>query len=169
MKKITLIAAPLILVMIIFAASKLPITQEQRLNIQCKDFGNSIVTANEDLFDGSSAISFFYSKRLDTCVKQEVDELGNEYFLCDIKRNYVKQELADTSICGQIFYCDQYGVDNLILEKAEEFGGKLFHLNFSEFLDNGEGGKPRAIETPEEPYSREKCEVLFDKKLDEIK
>lgn len=168
MTRTILIAGTVIALAAFLIVAKVPLTQAQRLNAQCKDFGNAVIAENKDLFDGNSAISFFYSKRLDTCVKQEIDELGNEYGLCDIKRNYIKQELGDISICGGIFYCDKDGVDNVILAKAEANNGNLFHLSYSEFLDNGEGGEPRTLKTPESPYSREQCQLLFNQKLTEI-
>jgi len=168
MAKTIWIAGSVIILVAFLVMAKVPLTQAQRLNAQCKDFGNAVITENKHLFDDSSVISFFYSERLDTCVKQEVDELGNEYSLCDIKRNYIKQELGDISICGGIFYCDKDGVDNVILAKAEANNGILFHLSYSEFLDNGEGGEPRTLSTPEKPYSRERCQTLFNHKIKEI-
>lgn len=145
-------------------------TTSQRLSAQCQDFGKSVIEQHKDLFDNpNSKISFFYSKRLDTCVEKEIDELGNEWFLCDIRRNYIKQDFGDPSICGMLFLCDKDGVDNVILEKAEQYGGNLFKVSYKDFLDNGEGGEPRAIKTLEKEYTREQCRYFFNKKLNEIK
>ena len=120
------------------------------------------------MFRGTK-VSFFYSKRLDTCVAQSIDELGNDYSICDIKRNYIKQEFDDPTICEGVFHCDKDGVDNIMLEKAEKYNGNLFHISYSEFLDNGKGGKPRTLKTPEKFYTREKCEMMFNKKTSEIR
>lgn len=144
-----------------------PLSKTHQLNRLCQNFGKNIIAQHEELYDKNSKISFFYSKRLDTCVLKETDVLGNEYFLCDIKGNYIKQE--DYRVCGEIFHCDKDGVDNVILEKAEQYNGYMFNVPYSEYLDNGEGGQPRTLTTPEAPYTREKCEELFNKKLLEIR
>lgn len=157
-----------LVVAIVLIYQYVPLTQAQRLNKQCQDFGKSVVTEHEGMFEGEK-VSFFYSKRLDTCIAQSIDELGNDYSLCDIKRNYIKQEFEDPTICGGVFHCDKDGVDNVVLEKAEKYNGNLFKVSYSEFLDNGEGGEPRTLKTPEKPYTRGKCESLFSKKLSEIK
>lgn len=157
-----------VLAILLFVYQNVPLTQAQRLNKQCQDFGKGVVTEHEGMFEGTK-VSFFYSERLDTCVAKSVDELGNDYSLCDIKRNYIKQEFEDPTTCGTVFHCDKDGVDNVVLEKAEKYNGNLFRISYSEWLDNGEGGQPRAIKTPEKPYTREKCEIMFDKKLQEIR
>ncbi len=157
-----------LVVAIVLVYQYAPLTQAQRLNKQCQDFGKNVVAEHTGMFEGEK-VSFFYSKRLDTCVAKNIDELGNDFSLCDIKRNYIKQEFTDPTICGGVFHCDKDGVDNVVLEKAEKYNGKLFEVSYSEFLDNGEGGEPRTLKSPEKPYTREKCKMMFDKKLSEIK
>lgn len=157
-----------VIVALLFVYLNVSLAQAQRLNKQCQDFGKGVVMKHEGMFDGTK-VSFFYSKRLDTCIAQSIDELGNDYSLCDIKRNYIKQGLLDISNCGGVFYCDKDGVDNVVLEKVEKYKGNLFEVPYKEYLDNGEGGEARAIKTPEKSYTREKCETMFDKKLSEIK
>lgn len=167
--KIKKYSAGFILMLVtVLILQNIPITQTQKFNKQCQDFGKSVVAEHKGMFSGTE-YSFFYSKRLDTCVAKSIDELGNDYSLCDIKRNYIKQSLLDPTNCGGIFHCDKDGVDNVVLEKAEKYNGNLFEISYKEFLDNGEGGEARAIKTPEKPYTREKCISMFNKKLSEIK
>lgn len=165
---IKIIAGVAVLAILLFIYQNVPLTQAQRLNKQCQDFGKDTLTKHKGMFE-ETEVSFFYSKRLDTCIAQSIDELGNDYSLCDIKRNYIKQELEDFTTCGAVFHCDKEGVDNVVLEKAEKYNGKLFKVSYSEWLDNGEGGQPRTLKTPEKPYTREKCELMFNEKLTEIK
>lgn len=160
----------LVVLALLFVDGKIPFTERHRLQQQCQDFGRAFLEDHSDLFDDdSSKITFFYSRRLDTCVQQNVDELGNDFYLCDAKRNYLKQEFDDPRVCGAIFHCDASGVNSLILEKAESFDGELFHVSYSDVLDDGEGGAPATLKTPERPYSRERCKNLFEKKLSEIR
>ena len=167
-KKYKFIGGIVLIAIAVLVFKNVPFTQVQRLNKQCQDFAKGVLAENEGMFEGEK-VSFFYSKRLDTCIAQSIDELGNDYGLCDIKRNYIKQGLLDPTICGGVFHCDKDGVDNVVLEKAEKYNGNLFEVSYKEFLDNGEGGEPRTLKTPEKPYTREKCEALFNKKLSEIK
>ena len=97
------------------------------------------------------------------------NELLNEWGVYDIQRNFIKQELDNPIIMGVLFFCDKDGADNSVLEKVEKYNGKLFRVSYSEYLDNGEGGQPRALKTPEKPYAREQCQRLFNNKLHEIK
>lgn len=167
MKNIKYILLAIIVVAVGVILYKVPITESQRLNKQCQEFGKGVIEKNKGLFEGEK-VSFFYSKRLDTCVAQSIDELGNDYSLCDIKRNYIKQEFEDPTICGGVFHCDKDGVDNVVLEKAEKYGGNLFKVSYKDFMDNGESGEPRAIKTPDKEYTREQCKYFFNKKLNEI-
>lgn len=167
-KKYKLLGSIVLIVVFVLVFQNVPFTQAQRLNKQCQDFAKGVVAEHEGMFEGTK-VSFFYSNRLDTCIAQSIDELGNDYSLCDIKRNYIKQGLLDPTNCGGVFHCDKDGVDNVVLEKAEKYNGNLFEVSYKEFLDNGEGGEARAIKTPEKPYTREKCEMMFNKKLSEIK
>ena len=167
-KKYKLLGSIVLIAGIVLVFQNVPFTQTQRLNKQCQDFAKGVVAKSKDMFKGTK-VSFFYSNRLDTCIAQSVDELGNDYSICDIKRNYIKQGLLDPTLCGGVFHCDKYGVDNVVLEKAEKYNGNLFRVTYKEYLDNGEGGEPRTLKAPEKSYTREKCEMMFNNKLSEIK
>ena len=167
-KKYKTLGGIVLIIVVILVFQNVPFTQKQLLNKECQYFAKGVVAEHEGMFEGTKVI-FFYSNRLDTCIAQSIDELGNDYGLCDIKRNYIKQGLLDPTICGGVFHCDKDGVDNVVLEKAEKYNGNLFEVSYKEFLDNGEGGEARAIKTPEKFYTREKCETMFNNKLSEIK
>lgn len=171
-KKKTTISSIILLIALVatgYFVSVTPITQAQKLNKQCQNFGNDFIKAHDAVVEKGTKVTFFYSKRTDTCLMTEVDELGNVYSIYDIKRNYIKQEMDDPRLMAQLFNCDKDGVDNAVLAKVEKYDGKLYHLPYSEFLDNGEGGKPRALETPSKEFTREMCQPFYNVKLKELK
>ncbi len=151
----------------IYIYINVPFTQSQRINNQCQERGKIFLEQHTGFAEGD-LIGFFYSHRLDTCVLKKVNELKNEYSLYDITQNYLKPSTDEFRIAGQIFLCDKLGVDNVVLVKAEKYNGVLFHVPYADYVDNGEGGKPRALKAPKILYTREKCQELFNKKLKEI-
>ena len=139
----------------------------QSINKRCEEVGKAFLEENKNQVSGGD-IKFFYSKRLNTCIKQQIDETGNSYSLCDVERNYIKKEMKD-SICGIVFHCDKNGIDSIILEKVEEYGGKVAFEDIVSYMDNGEGGEPKIIKASDRKYSKEECKSFFDKKKEEIK
>jgi len=69
---------------------------------------------------------------------------------------------------NMIFYCDINGADNALLSKVRERHGDISELEYSLWQDNGEGGPPATVKTPEKPYSQDRCAQLFKKKLEEL-
>jgi hypothetical protein len=67
-----------------------------------------------------------------------------------------------------IFYCDVNGADSTILSKVREYHGDIDALTYSLWQDNGEGGSPATVKTPERPYSQDRCAQLFRQKLGEL-
>jgi hypothetical protein len=67
-----------------------------------------------------------------------------------------------------IFYCDGNGADSALLSKVREQRGDISELTYSLWQDNGEGGPPATVKTPEKPYSQNRCAQLFKKKLEEL-
>ena len=67
-----------------------------------------------------------------------------------------------------IFYCDVHGASVALLSKVKERHGDISALTYSLWQDNGEGGPPATVKTPEKPYSQDRCAQLFKKKLAEL-
>jgi hypothetical protein len=59
--------------------------------------------------------------------------------------------------------CDQYGADSVIVDAVRRHRGATSEVPFSEWLDDGFGGPPRTLKTPDAPYTREQCQRVFDK------
>ena len=142
--------------------------QKWTLDNECQAFGEKFLEGHKS-FSADAKHEFFYSKRCDTCLMTEVDVLGNAYTIYDIKRNFSRATVEDQLISFVIFNCDKSGCDNVILEKFEKLKDKAYRTSIKEYMDNFEGGLPRALKTPAESYSREKCEKLFKKKLKEVR
>ena len=64
-----------------------------------------------------------------------------------------------------LFRCNSGGVNNVLLEKAKTFKGYLMNVTYSKFMDNGEGGTPATLKSPDKQYSRDKCEAVFQMKI----
>lgn len=137
-------------------------SESYTLNQECRKYGKEYIKDKKDLYSVNAKFNFFYSKRLDTCIMTVEDRLANEYYIQDIKNKY----LRDT---GTLFDCSDDGCNSVILENAEKYDGWLFNVSYSEWLDNGEGGEPATLKTPEKLYTREKCKSLFEQKIKEIK
>jgi hypothetical protein len=69
---------------------------------------------------------------------------------------------------NMIFYCDVHGASSAILSKVQERHGDISELTYSLWQDNGEGGPPATIKTPEKPYSQDRCARLFENKMQEL-
>lgn len=109
--------------------------------------------------------SSFYSKVLGTCVFTEVPEEGTsgvEYNILDLSHSF----LRDTST---ILHCDKSGADSVVVDRVRKFGGYTYSVMYSEWLDDGFGGAPRTLKTPERPYTSKDCERVFRKWMDFLK
>ena len=132
------------------------------LESKCRDLGkdraDKIKRDSPDDFLKLKTDSF-YSKALDTCVFTEVPEEGTsavEHNILDLSRSF----LRDTS---SLLHCDKDGSDSVIVENVRKFGGYTFTVTYSEWLDDGFGGAPRALKTPERQYTAKDCERVFRK------
>jgi hypothetical protein len=68
-----------------------------------------------------------------------------------------------------LFDCSSDGVNNAILSKVMDFHGDVSDKGYSLWMDNGEGGQPATMKTPPKSYTRNDCERLTQKKLEELK
>ncbi len=104
----------------------------------------------------------FYSKALGACVFTEVPEKGGsavEYNILDLSHSF----LRDTSL---LLHCDKDGADSVLVDGVRKFGGHTTTVPYREWLDDGFGGAPRTLKTPERPYTAKDCERVFRKWTD---
>lgn len=163
LKKSTLL---LILLVLLTGCAGVINSEQAKLNDSCKEFSKKYIAEQEEKFDwvdySFTDTDAFWSPKLETCVQTERAQLENNFNLYDIKQNFMK----DLKV---IFHCDNDGVDNAIIEKVRANNGYVMNVPYSEWLDNMEGEKPRTLKTPPEPYTKDRCEKLFSKKINEIK
>ncbi len=78
---------------------------------------------------------------------------------------------GEIMLSGQnmIFSCTKDGANNAILAKVREFHGDVGDKSYSLWMDDGNGGPPATVKTPEHPYTRDQCERLMEKKITELK
>ena len=137
----------------------LPFTKGAKLDHAC-------VLAGREFWKGSShtpdEIDAFYSDKLDTCVQVEIDNLAWSYMVRDVTHGFMR----DTPL---LLYCDRDGADNAVIENVRKFNGYTYTVEYKLWLDDGNGGPPRTLKTPEKPWTRDQCQAVLDKKLAEIR
>jgi hypothetical protein len=69
----------------------------------------------------------------------------------------------------ELFQCQSGGVFNVLFDAVRRLNGKVSNLQRRDFVDDGEGGLPASYVSPPVPYSRDKCEQLFKKKIAELR
>jgi hypothetical protein len=68
-----------------------------------------------------------------------------------------------------LMYCDPDGADSVIIEKVKQYRGHVFTVPYREWLDDGFGGLPRTLKTPEKLYTKTACQKVFDKWMSILK
>jgi hypothetical protein len=148
-----------------YGRSSIPFTRQWRLNRECAVEGRALWDKRRnDAGQQPPIIEAFFSAKVDTCVQVEVDELHQSYDIRDVTHGFMRDEDFDI----RIFHCGREGVGSAILSRVREFHGYVADKGYNQWQDDGEGGPPLAVKTPDHQYSRDECERLLGKKLDEL-
>lgn len=125
-----------------------------------------VAYAHDDLLYKRTA---FHSRRLGTCVEGSEKEVGNDFQIVDVSRDFFRADPLDhdQDPFGLLFSCGPDGVNNLRIELAEQYRGYLSRAPL--MMDDYEGGPPAIIKSPSKPVTRERCEALYTRKLDELR
>ena len=91
-----------------------------------------------------------------------MSDIRNDFEIVDLSRDFMRGDV------GIIFACNAHGVFNTLLDKVEAHDGYIDNVTYSEWQDDGNGGPPATIKTPTQRTTREDCEKLFRKKLQEV-
>jgi len=67
-----------------------------------------------------------------------------------------------------IFSCTKDGINNVIISKVNELHGHVIDKPYSDWTDNGEGGPPATVKTPDHPFSQTDCKRAMDKVVSEL-
>ena len=138
----------------------------QKLNALCKGEGAGLINSESKkdykIYSAEGSVAkFSYSVSIGACVGVVVDYLKNSWSIHDVNETFTD--------VGWLFDCSKNGANNMLLDAARRLNGKLFSVQYEQWLDNGEGGRPATLETPAAPYSRDKCEYLFTNKIAELR
>jgi len=111
----------------------------------------------------------FHSQMLGTCVEASEREVGNDFQIVDVSRDFFRADPLNPTPFGLLFGCSRDGVNNLRIEIAEKYRGNLSRAPSGEIMDDYEGGPPAIIKTPSNPVTRERCIALYTRKLEEVR
>ena len=99
-----------------------------------------------------------FSPDIDGCLAMIEAKIQNVWFIFDLENKLMEQFYP-------LFYCDEDGIDNIIIPVAKKFRGKLATTSFFKYMDDGDGGPPRVINTPIKPYTPKMCETTFRRRV----
>lgn len=106
----------------------------------------------------------FYSNIVDACIYTEVAKIGVSFRIRDLSHTIRR----DGGRQNMLLHCDVDGADSVILDRVRQYRGRVLDVPYREYLDDGFGGEPRALKTPDQPYTREDCQRVFDKWMREL-
>ncbi len=99
----------------------------------------------------------FYSKKVDSCILIEKKIVGVEIHIRDLSKSII---LDGGKNFNMLLHCDCDGADSVIIDKVRSFKGRVFNVSYKEWLDDGFGGLPRTLKTPDKPFTK-KAVVRF--------
>ncbi len=124
-------------------------------------------------------VEAFYSPVLDACIHAEIAEVGVYANIRDLSYTFIREDplgmlaycrnqgwescvTTDTLRLGEIFLtCDLNGANSVLVDRVRKYRGFVDTLQGSEYMDDGFGGPPATIKTPEKPYTKEQCALLY--------
>ena len=108
----------------------------------------------------------FYSPTLDACIQTEIADIGVYYYIRDLTRSL----LADMEWgMNLLLNCSRDGTNSVIIEEVKQHRGYVFHVPYEEWLDDGYGGPPATLKSPDKPYTKADCQKIFDKWMSMLK
>ena len=107
----------------------------------------------------------FYSKKFDACIHVEEKEVGLEVEVRDLTQSILK----DGGNHNLLLHCDENDADSIRIDKVTEHKGRTLEVPYADWLDDGNGGPPRALKTPALPYTKAQCKVILEKWETELK
>ena len=102
-----------------------------------------------------------YSAALESCVHIETVIVGVDVQIRDLSRSV----LRDGDNHNVLLDCSADGANSVILTAVRARFGRVFNVPYREWLDDGFGGPPATLMTPDSPYTRADCERVLEKWL----
>ena len=159
---ITLLLAVLAQPVAVQSKSKLDAICNSEVNAEIKK-GKSGKTAIARLSEEILSLKVYgrFSRATDGCLVFVEGFLQNRWFIYDLYNTLLDRGVA-------LFYCDKKGVNNVRLDAAQRYIGKLMDTSYSRFADNAEGGPPATLKSPDKPYRRARCRKIFNRRIKEL-
>jgi hypothetical protein len=126
----------------------------------CNDLGNQHINRMKEEFKQNYAnlrTQDFYSPAIEACIQIEESIVGVNVEIRDNSNSLLKGP------SNLLLHCDVDGADSVIISMVREHRGAMFEVPFVEWLDDGFGGPPRTLKTPDRPYTREQSARVLDK------
>ena len=145
---------------------------QSSLESKCRELGRGEIEKSKRIFRRTTCFSRqtpFYSKVLTSCIYTEVPETQAPadfviYKIYDLSHSLLKDENL-----GLLLHCDKDGADSVMVDCVRAYGGHVYTVTYNEWLDNGFGGPPRTLKKPNQPYTKNECQRVFQKWLDFLK
>ena len=102
-----------------------------------------------------------YSAALESCVQIEIAIVGVEVEIRDLSHSVMR----DGGNYNVLLDCSADGANSVILTAVRDRFGRVFNVPYREWLDDGFGGPPATLMTPDRPYTRADCERVLEKWL----
>jgi hypothetical protein len=102
------------------------------------------------------ATESFFSPAFDACIHSEVAKVGVQFDIVDLSQSIIRTG-------NRLLHCDVNGADSVILDSVRRHRGLVMSIPCKDWLDDGFGGPPRTLKTPDRPYTRADCERVFQK------
>ena len=103
----------------------------------------------------------FYSAALEACVHVEIAIVGVDIEIRDLSHSVMR----DGGNFNVLLDCTADGANSVILPAVRARFGRVFEVPYREWLDDGFGGPPATLKTPDRPYSQADCRRLLDQWL----
>ena len=103
-----------------------------------------------------------YSAALESCVHIETAVIGVDLQIRDLSRSVMRD---GSNLHNILVDCSADGANSVILSAVRARFGRVFNVPYREWLDDGFGGPPATLMTPDNPYTRADCERVLEKWL----
>ncbi len=106
-------------------------------------------------------VDSFYSAVYDVCIHTERSIIGNDFKIADLSFSLFSRD--DVPQQKYLLTCDRNGANSVILKAVIAHRGRMAHVPYKDWLDDGFGGPPATLKAPDVPYTKAQCELLFAK------
>jgi hypothetical protein len=159
----------LIISIVIFLLPVASYAGDSSLDDKCKSLSDDLVkymTDNKVVDYSVITVNSFFSDKLRACIHTEVSDFGEVFKIRDVGKTVIKD---GPEYFNTLFYCDRNGASSAKLDILKKLDGKVHGLSYREWQDDGHGGLPASLKTPDKPYTKDMCTKLYNNWIKRIK